>query len=101
MATEITDEMRAAVLAEQAANCVHIYDMQNVFAPGALDANGIPVSVVAAPDEGLLPHIRCGGPCGRVWIVCPTPGDTYDQAVQAMHDHIDASQPATQETPTG
>lgn len=100
MAPEITDEMRSAVLAEQAAKCAHVYDMYNLLAPSGADANGIPISVVAARDEGLLPHIRCSM-CNRVWVVCPTPGDTYDQAVQAMHDHTDGTWPAAEDTPTG
>ena len=87
MAIVITDEMRAAVLAEQAAKCVHVYDMYNLLAPSGADANGIPISVVAARDEGLLPHLRCSL-CNQVWVVCPTPGNTYDQAVQAMHEHV-------------
>lgn len=88
MAIVITDEMRAAVLAELGETCVHVYDMRDLIGSGPPDPDGLPRSVVRARDDDRLPHLRCRR-CGRVWLVIDTDGVDYDDAVAKAAQRMD------------
>lgn len=77
-------------------SCSHLLDLSNVITHANLDENadshaqgphGPPRTIIAARDDDAIPHIRCDR-CGHIWAVCPTPGNTYNQAVQALHEHV-------------
>jgi hypothetical protein len=77
---EITDEMRAAVLAEMCAAQGHVYSLTS-----AVDV-GPSGSTIKAKDD-RLPHISCAR-CGRVWLVQEESFASYDEAEQQMYDKL-------------
>ena len=79
MAIEVTDEMRAAVIAELCANQGHtlLINAQNQSIGEILYGT--------EPDE--LPHIKCSR-CGKVWVMSPIPRDNYDTAESALLEYL-------------
>ncbi len=76
MALTVTDEMRAAVHAEDCAARGHDIDINNAFssdgsAEGQLDVRG---------HAGQIAHLACRR-CGQVWLITEDPGTSYDDAV--------------------
>lgn len=91
---EITDSMRAAVLAEQCQQLGHDPDFGQVRRPSPEvnphDPRGIPLMEIRADDSQRMPHIVCAR-CGIVWLIIDEPGDTYEHAVERLAERFDVS----------
>lgn len=83
---EITDEVRAAVLAEQCATAGHILDISELIGnDAAVNPEEMTVRVKARRDDTIA-HIRCKR-CGRVWLVV-VDGPSYDDAEDALNAQL-------------
>lgn len=79
---EITDEIRAAVLAEQCATQGHLLDTAQLIGSDPT-TGGI---TVRAADPDVLAHVRCER-CGHVWLVA-VEGATYAAAETALNAQL-------------
>lgn len=73
---DITEAVRAAVRRQDCAERGHL-----LSANTALHPSGHGGAEVRGPD-GQRPHLSCRN-CGQVWLVDPTPHDSYAAAVAA------------------
>jgi hypothetical protein len=79
---ELTDEIRAAVRAEQCAEEGHQLDFTTVL---KRDKNNR--YEVGSSDPNKLPHVTCRR-CLQTWILVDESGATYDEADQKFRDRL-------------
>jgi hypothetical protein len=81
---EVTEEIRRAVYEQECAEDGHQLHMLN-----AVTSTDPERAHLKSPDENRLPYISCRR-CGRVWIVMPVEGWTYDDAERALYGRLRA-----------
>lgn len=79
---EVTEEMRRAVYAADCEAQGHMWDTSRLIGQtdDPLLGDGVPATVVRAPDPDQLPHLACRR-CDLVWLLMDEPGHGYDAAL--------------------
>lgn len=82
MAIDVTEEMRAAVYADDCGRLGHVPNFRNVFGQswGSF-------MEIGGPDDATLPHVTCER-CGQVWLLLPQPYSTYQAAVADVQGRV-------------
>lgn len=81
MAVKYTAEQRRQVLLDECQTEGHLLNLDYCVRQG--EAKPL---AIEGPD-GRMPSIRCRR-CSQVWLVDPTPHDTYDQAESAHNQQV-------------
>jgi hypothetical protein len=82
VAIEITDEMRAAVLAEMCQRDGHVVNGNEAIGFDEKNQHG-----VRRLDPNKLPHMQCQR-CNVTWIVLDETGDGYEDAEEKLRSKL-------------
>ena len=85
MSIEVTDEMRAAVMAEMCDRDGHSIALDRMFNTTERGRN------IGGHDD-REPHIYCTR-CGMVWLVINDPAGNYDEAEMRLRDRLYKADP--------
>jgi hypothetical protein len=79
----VTPEMRAAVHAKDCEDLGHLYDTSTMLGHDPeSNRRGL------RGPTGKVAHLSCSR-CSAVWIVMPTPGNGYDEALAKVKKRLD------------
>lgn len=84
---EITEEQRAAVLAQMCAEQGHLIDIDEAISDDPDIDEHQPTINVRARDADSVPHLRCKR-CPTVWLVMPG-APSYEAAEQELNDQLE------------
>lgn len=83
---EITDEMRAAVLAEKCERNGHVPDISQLVSNDPHVYPGEQTIRVRAKQDDTIPHVSCKS-CGWVWLI-GADGPSYDAAEDNLNTQL-------------